>query len=330
MKRKAYVRMTLMLALMLAMTACGSTAPQASTAAESASPAAAAETSAADASFPLPTEDRAGNPITVSADIQKIVSMSPATTQLIESFGLLDKVIAVDKHSPGYVKGLEALPQFDMMQPDVEAMIAMKPDIVFVTGMSYHDGGNPFKGLVDAGISVVVIPSSSSIEGVRGDILFTASCLGKGPEGQALIDRMDAEIAQIAAIGATIKDRKTVMFEIAALPKMYSFGKGTFLNEMLEIIGAKNVFGDQEKWIPVTEEAAIGANPDVILTNVDYIEDPVQDILSRKGWEAMKSIQNKQVFYIDNGASNLTNHHIAEALKQMAKAVYPEAYSAIQ
>lgn len=329
MKQKTYALITLLLAFMLALTACG-TAQQAATGAASAAPAASTETAAANDAFPLPVQDRAGNPITVSADIQKIVSMSPATTQLIESLGLLDKVIAVDKHSPGYVKGLEALPQFDMMQPDVEAMIALKPDIVFVTGMSSHDGGNPFKGLVDAGVCVAVIPSSSSIDGVREDIRFTAACLGKGAEGEKLVDQMNAEIEQIAAIGAAIKEKKTVMFEIAALPNMYSFGKGTFLNEMLEIIGAKNVFGDQEKWIPVTEEAAIGANPDVILTNVDYIEDPVQEILSRKGWEAMKAIQNKQVFYIDNGASNLTNQHISEALKQMAQAVYPEAYSAIQ
>lgn len=49
---------------------------------------------------------------------------------------------------------------------------------------------------------------------------------------------MDQEIDEVAKIGKTIKT-KTVLFEVAALPDIYSFGNGTFLNEMIETIGAK-------------------------------------------------------------------------------------------
>ncbi|NTV89943.1 MAG: ABC transporter substrate-binding protein [Clostridiales bacterium] len=339
----------LLLALMLALTACGGdTTPSAvpdsnaastatSTVAATAGTATTADATAATAeatgaaaseSAPaaLPTEDRAGNPITVPSEIKTIVSMSPATTQLLETFGMLNMLVAVDTQSPMYTQGISGLPQYDMMKPDVEALTALNPDIVFVSGMSSADSENPFKALIDAGICVVTIPSSSSIAGVEEDITFTAACLGKSAEGKKVVDDMQAEIDKIAAIGATITEKKTVMFEISALPSIYSFGKGTFLDEMINIIGAKNTFGDQEGWLPVTEEAAIAANPDVIITNVNYIEDSVAEILSRKGWENMKAVSGKNVYYVDNGKSSIPNQHIVEALKEIAAVVYPDKY----
>ncbi len=278
----------------------------------------------------LPTEDRAGNAIAVPESIEKIVSLAPATTQVLESLGLKDKLVGVDTQTPLYVEGVDALPQFDMMAPDAEAIIALEPDIVFVSGISMVEGDDPFKAVKDVGICVAEIPSSESIEGVQEDIAFLANCCGQGTKGQEIIDQMQQDIDEIAAIGDTITEKKTVLFEISALPSIYSFGDGVFLDEMLEILGAENVFADQQSWISVTEESAIAANPDVILTSVNYIDDPAGEILGRTGWENVTAVKNKEVYVIDNGASSLPNQHIVDALKQMAKAIYPEQYAQIE
>lgn len=278
----------------------------------------------------LPTVDRAGNAITVPEKIETIISLAPSTTQIIEELGELSKVSAVDTQTPLYVEGMDKLIQYDMMAPDCEAMLSQNPDIIFVSGISNVGSENPFQTLKDAGICVVEIPSSTSITGVKEDIQFIADCLSKGSEGSQIIAAMQKEIDEIAKIGAAITEQKTVMFEIAASPAIYSFGNNVFLNEMLTLIGAKNVFIEQESWIPVTDEAAILANPDVILTNVNYIENPVDEILSRAGWGSVTAVKDKQVFYIDNEAASLPNQNIVKALKQMAKAVYPEAYADIE
>ena len=193
--------------------------------------------------------------------------------------------------------------------------------------MSYIEG-NPYAALVNMGVCVVVIPSSSSIEAIKEDIIFTAECVSADAtaEAQKIVDDMQAQIDEIAAIGSTITEKKTVMFEVSALPSIYSFGKGTFLDEMITIVGAENVFGDQEGWIGVTEEDAVKANPDVILTSAEYMGDPVAEILQRGGWENVTAIQNKAVYYVDNGASSHPNHRIIEALQEMAEYIYPDAY----
>lgn len=274
-----------------------------------------------------PAEDRAGNAITIPDEINKIASFAPSINQVLESFGMLDKVVAIDTQTPFYVQGLDSLPQFDMMEPDVEKIAELEPDIVFTTGMSYQDN-DPYAALVDMGICVVVIPSSTSIQGIQDDITFMAACLGGDAVKKAdeINKEFQGEIDKIKAIGDKVTDKKKVMFEIAALPYLYSFGKGTFLDEMITIIGAENVFGDQESWIGITEEDAVKANPDVILTSVNYIEDAVGEIMSRPGWENVTAVKDKAVYYIDNGSSSLPNQYIIKALQQMAEAVYPDLY----
>ena len=125
---------------------------------------------------------------------------------------------------------------------------------------------------------------------------------------------MQAEIDAIAAIGETVTDRKTVYFEISAAPYCYSFGEGVFLNEMIDLIGAENVLAGQEGWLSVEEESVVSANPDVILTNVNYIEDPVGEILARPGWEGVTAVQNGGVCTIDNKTSSLPNENIVQAV----------------
>lgn len=274
--------------------------------------------------------DRAGNEITLPKEVNKIISMAPSTSQIIDELGMSDCFIAVDTQTPMYVEGLDELPQFDMMTPDCEALLELEPDIVFVTGMSYVGAENPYEELITAGVCVAQIPSSESIEAIKEDILFVGNCLGKIEESKEIVEEMQAEIDAVAAIGETITDKKTVLFEIAALPDIYSFGNGVFLQEMLELIGAENVFADQQSWIAVTEESAVTANPDVILTSVNYIENPVGEILSRSGWENVEAIKNQQVYSIDNGSSSLPNHNIVIALKQMAKAIYPDEYAGLE
>lgn len=336
MNKKRIIVLTLVLVMALALTAitgCGSQTDSSTN--EPSQSAEAQESTSSQESAPsqestLPTQDRAQNPITVPDSIEKIVSLAPATTQVLDSLGLKDKIVAVDTQTPLYVEGLESLPQFDMMAPDAEALIALEPDIIFVSGISMVEGDDPLKAVKDVGICVAEIPSSESIEGVKEDIQFIADCCSQGEKGKEITGQMQQDIDEIAAIGQTITEKKTVMFEISALPSIYSFGDGVFLDEMLEIIGAENVFADQQSWISVTEESAIAANPDVILTSVNYIDDPVGEILGRTGWENVNAVKNKEVYAIDNGASSLPNQHIVDALKQMAKAVYPEQYAQIE
>ena len=313
MKKFTLTMMTLGLVATLGLAGCGKQEKKATTSSEK-------------TEVTLPTKDRSGKEITLPKEATKIISLVPSTTEVIEDLGKTDQLIAVDTQSSTMMTDLKKLPQMDMMAVDAEKLIALKPQIVYVNDINLASSESVWKQVEDAGITVVNIPTSTSIKAIKEDVQFIADSLSEHEKGQKLIKTMDQEIDEVAKIGKTIKKPKTVLFEVAALPDIYSFGNGTFLNEMIETIGAKNVLANEKGWLPVTEEAAIAANPEVILTNVNYMKDPAKEILARKNWENVPAVQNKEVFEIDNMSSSLPNNHITKALKQMAKAVYPEEY----
>ncbi|EIQ7136344.1 ABC transporter substrate-binding protein [Enterococcus faecalis] len=313
MKKFTLTMMTLGLVATLGLAGCGKQEKKATTSSEK-------------TEVTLPTKDRSGKEITLPKEATKIISLVPSTTEVIEDLGKTDQLIAVDTQSSTMMTDLKKLPQMDMMAVDAEKLIALKPQIVYVNDINLASSESVWKQVEDAGITVVNIPTSTSIKAIKEDVQFIADSLSEHEKGQKLIKTMDQEIDEVAKIGKTIKKPKTVLFEVAALPDIYSFGNGTFLNEMIETIGAKNVLANEKGWLPVTEEAAIAAKPEVILANVNYMKDPAKEILARKNWENVPAVQNKEVFEIDNMSSSLPNNHITKALKQMAKAVYPEEY----
>ena len=139
---------------------------------------------------------------------------------------------------------------------------------------------------------------------------------------------MKSEVEAIKAIGDTITDKKKVYFEIGSAPALYSFGNDTFLNEMIQIIGAENIFANEESWISPTPESVIDANPDVILTNVPDTDgvSAVDEIKSREGWDSITAVNEGQVYSIDKNSSSRPSQNIIKALKEMAKAIYPDEY----
>lgn len=280
------------------------------------------------ASAQMPTQDRSGAAIQLPAKVEKVVALAPSIVETLIDLGCADRIIAIDTQTQGYAyQDLAAdLPAFDMMTPDTEQLANLKPDVVIISGIPSSQGTDPYADLKELGVCVVSIPSSDSIQGIKDDVAFLAACMGKTAEGEKLIADMTAEIEKIAEIGKTITEKKTVYFEIAADPYEYSFGTGTYMHEMIELIGATNVFADQESWISVTAENIIAANPDVIITNVNYVENPVQEILGRKGWEGVTAVKDSAVYYVDSQSSSLPNENIVKALKEMAAAVYPDAY----
>jgi len=271
------------------------------------------------------TADRQGNPITLPAQIDKIITFGAANAEILAGLGSADKIIAVDMWTTE-VEGLtEGLPQFDMGAPDVEAIISLAPDVMILTGMiqTQGSGDDMYKPFYDAGICVIYIPSSVSIDGIREDIRFLGEVVGKTAEAEAIIAEMDTKIAEVKAIGDTITEQKTVFFDLGSL---YSFGTDNFLNEMLELIGAKNIFEGQTGWIAANDESILAANPDVILTSVNYMPDPVMDIMSRPGWSAVTAVANFDVYYVDANASNRPSQNIVKALEEMAQYIYPDHY----
>ena len=271
--------------------------------------------------------DREGNKVTMSNKLERIISTAPANTETLVELGLADKLVAIDTYSSD-VEGIPSnIEKIDFLNPDAEAIIGLEPDLIIASGHNKSGSSDdPFKLVKEAGISVVYIPSSESIQGIYDDINFIADITNTKENGQKIVDNMKSQIDEIANKAQNIKDKKKVYFEIGPAPNLYSFGNSTFLNEMIEIIGAENIFNDKKEWISPSAESVIDRNPDVILTNVNYIDNPVEEIKGREGWENITAVKDNQVYLIDKNSSSRPSQHIIKALNEMAKAIYQNVY----
>jgi len=271
--------------------------------------------------------DRTGKTVTIKNQINRIVSTAPSNTEIITDLGQAHKLVAIDRHSANVTGIPEGLTQLDFFYPDAEAIIRLEPDIIIASGHNpTGTGEDPFKLLRSAGIPVVYISMSASIDEIYNDIAFIADILRVQKEGEKLITSMKVQIAEIAKTAAGVENRTTVYFEISAAPDMMTFGKGSYIDDMISVIGAKNVFGDENWLVTPGAEAVISRNPDVIFTNVNYIDDPIAEIKSRTGFNHINAVKNNRIYQIDTDSSVRPSSRIILALRQMSQAVYSELH----
>jgi iron complex transport system substrate-binding protein len=268
------------------------------------------------------TGDRTGTPVSL-----RIVSTAPSNTEIVADLGLGDRIVAADKYSLEFPEIPPGTPEIDFFYPDPEVLVNLEPDVVIASEHnSFGAGDDPFKLLSEMGIRVLYIPTSQSIAAIREDIMTIASGLGVPERGENLIRALDREIEAVAAVGRSIARKKRVYFEISPFPNPVTMGRETFLNEMLEIAGALNVFADKTGWITPSAEAILERNPELILTNVSFIDDPLEEIKNRQGFDGIAAVQNGAIYLIDADSSSRPTHRLTLALRQIALAVYPEYY----
>lgn len=265
-------------------------------------------------------------------NIKTVISLSPAITEILIDLNVSDKIIACDAYSKDILikynkERYNNIQSFDLSSPDAEKILFLKPDILMANSLSLFAGKEALDNIEKSGIYLSIIEYSKTIKDIKNDIIYISELFNKKEEALNIIENMDNIIDKINIISSNITNKKKIYFEIASNPSFYSFGSGVYLNEMIEIIGGKNIFEDKESWINVSEEIILNKNPDVILSSEDYLEDPVKDILKRKSWQNINAVKNKEVYYISN--TSLANHNIIKALIEMGKKVYSNEYSTL-
>jgi iron complex transport system substrate-binding protein len=181
------------------------------------------------------------------------------------------------------------------------------------------------------GITVVQVPTSTSIQGIYNDIVAVAEALGVKERGEELARALKAEVDKIAETGKNVTDKKTVYFEVSPVPYMVTLGSGTYLNEMIELLGAVNIFADQSGWFAPNAEAILERDPDIIFTlemTGTNGPDPVEEIRNREGFQTLRAVRENRIYAIDANSSGRPSQNIMLAFRQMAHGAYPDLYEA--
>jgi iron complex transport system substrate-binding protein len=279
-----------------------------------------------EAVFPVTIKDALGNNVVIKQKPEKIVSLMPSNTEIAFALGLDKEIVGVSDYD-NYPKAALKKEKIGGQEFNTEKIIGLKPNLVLAHASSAALAKDALQQLRDAGITVLVINNAENFDQVYASIEMVGKATGETNKADEIVKGMKEKLAGIKEKAAKITEKKKVYIEVAPAPDIYTTGKNTFMDEMLRTINAENIANDQQGWIKVDQEAMIQRNPDVIITTYGfYVKNPAEQVLTRKGWENVKAVKNKQVIDVNSDQVNRQGPRIVEGVEDLAKAIYPEVF----
>ncbi len=258
------------------------------------------------------TDDR-GVAVTFLQSPQRIVSLLPSLTESVCAMEQCQRLVGVDRYS-NFPDSLKALPKLGGgMDPNIEAIVALKPDVVLVSGKSRAS-----ERLEALGIKVVALETKNHADVKR--VLKVLGVLLAVPDSQGA-DRLwriiDSSVSAAAqSLPAKAKTAR-VYFEVSRGP--YAAGESSFIGETLARLGVKNVVPAKLGPFPrLNPEYVVRANPDVIMIGNRSMVNAV----AYPGWNSIKAVRDKQVCVFSNEEADVVvrpGPRMAEAARLMAK-----------
>ncbi|EQA3616260.1 ABC transporter substrate-binding protein [Listeria monocytogenes] len=240
----------------------------------------------------IEVKDATGNTITLEEAPTKIVSLMPSNTEILFALDLGYKVKGVTAYDD-YPKEAQKVEKVTSTSVDTEKIIAIKPDLVLGHESMLATEKDAYQLLKDAGINVFVVPDATDLKAAEKSIITVGKLTGKEKEAKEVTDSMEEQKVAIEKKAKELKTSPKVWIEIS--PDLYTAGKGTFMNEMLELAGGTNVV-TESGFIPYNEEKVVELQPDIILS---VYPDAKATIQKRAAWKDIPAVKNDKIYEMD-------------------------------
>jgi iron complex transport system substrate-binding protein len=258
----------------------------------------------------------------------RVISLVPALTDIVVAIGGRPQLAAVSSYDDE--PAVKELPRVGaLLDPDVERIIALQPDLVLVYG-SQHDlmtqlqrASIPFYEYRHGGLAHVM-----------GTIRDLGKRIGRPAPAEVLARTIETRIGAVKAKTASLRKPKTMLVfgrERGTLRGIYVSGGRGFLHDMLEAAGGVNVFGDiLTESVQVSTEQILARAPDVI------IELRSTGALSQSGrkieidsWNPLSSVpavRTKRVHLLVGKQLVVPGPLVADGVEEMARVLHPETF----
>lgn len=253
------------------------------------------------------------------AEPRRIVSTAPSFTESVYALGAGDRVVAVSTYCH-YPSAVEKLPRIGTyLQPNIEAITRLKPDLVLV----HAEQREVVQQLNRLGVKTLPL-LNTSLDDMLKSLRDIAVALGIPQEGEALERRIRGRLAMIGQ-QAKGKPRRSLLFVVGRTPgrleSMVAVGRGSFLNELIEAAGGRNVLADSPVVYPtISLEGVLRLNPDVIVDMGDMAETTgVSEAHKRavvglwNGQRSLKAVQQRRVYAVAADIFVIPGPRVAEA-----------------
>jgi iron complex transport system substrate-binding protein len=296
------------------------------TASPSASVAAATPSPTPAPAFPVTITDDEGTSVDVASEPERIISLTPATTEILFALGAGQRVVATDDGSD-YPEEAVALPDVATFSSvDVEKVVALEPDLVFAGGLGFTPA-DAITRMRDLKVPVVVI-YAPSIEGVFKDIELIGSATGTSEAAATLTQGMrnDMDMTHLAVANESPKPR--VFYDVGyddTTGAIYAPADDSFLAEMVTLAGGDVITSGDPNDYEIPLEMLIEKDPQLIVLGTNPFYSPTPEaVAARRGWDALTAVRDGDVRPVRDIEITRPGPRLPIGLRALASAIWPD------
>lgn len=266
------------------------------------------------AQSPVAVRDDFGHEV-IPGVARRIISLNPATTEMLFAIGAGNRVIGRTTWD-SYPDSARLVPDMGPgLRPNLEVVIGAKPDLVILYASA--DNRPAAQRLRSLGVGTLAVKNDSI-----GDLARTLRLLGvvTGETSRAAVVG-DSVLATLARVRGATKDRerRTAFWYIWDAP-LITIGRGSFMSELLDIAGARNVYDDlPAPSANVTLEDVVTRNPHWVVAGPEGTRNLRRDAR----WRAVPAVRAGRIIMADTALVGKPSVRLGEAAVSLARLLHP-------
>jgi len=260
--------------------------------------------------------DDFGQAVSVDRVPSRIVSLNPATTEILFTIGAGSRLVGRSEYDlwPDSARLVPALG--DAIRPNVEVVLASRPDLVIL--YASEDNRGPAERFRAAGVSTLSLKIDHISDFKRATALLGV-ILRDSARAQVVIDSVYGSLERVRVSSATLP-RPSVFWHIWDAP-LITIGRGSFMNELVDIAGGRNIYADiagPSKSVALEDVAK--RNPDFILAG------PIGAATIRKDprWRIVRAARDGKVLVVDTTLVARPSVRLGEAAESLARLLHSQ------
>lgn len=280
----------------------------------------AAATTQENCSFPVTETDATGTEVTVDAEPERVVTLSPSAAQTMWEIGAKEKVVGVSQHA-SYLEGADERANVSGSGQNfvnAEKVVDLEPDLVLAPDVIPDD---TVATLREAGLTVYKFGFAGSVEDVYTQTKLTGRLVGECDGASETVAHMQD---RISTVEETVEGQESprVLYVFFG----YTAGEGTFIDEIITTAGGTNVATEAgiEGYQQISEETVVEQDPEWIVLNSDGPTVP-----QSAAYNATTAVQQGQTVVVDANYVSQPGPRIVQPITKLAQAFFPEAWEAV-
>ncbi len=266
--------------------------------------------------------DDLGNKVTIKGVPERIVSVAPATTEILFALGLGDKVVGVSEYCNYPEEAKKKAKVGTFTAPNVEAIVARKPDLVLMTGGVQAETLEKMKSL---GLTVFAVNARTFDETLQ-DIKKVGQITGTEAEADRITkdmrERAEKVSKEVSALAASGTAKPRVFCELGYENGIWTAGSTSVISDLIKRAGGVNVGdGSEGDYYEFSLEKLLAENPSVYLVGSGSMAQP-GDVGKRPGFEGIDAVKNGRVYVFNEDLVYRTGPRLIDGLESIYADLY--------